>query len=298
MNTKKTQPQIFALPDSPASTPHGLTEEEARSIVERTTPRAGLVLPRPEPRPSDDVASSAPSPDDPSYLRALTAPDHPGSGEGDYRPGWVRAGMPREEWERARRANDAALRLAKPGSTDFSRLMEVRVRLHLPPPDGLSLADIDDYKAARLGPVVGRFGRWSKRQVALGAAILAMLGLVGYLAGLLLFDDAPTAGPVEPRAAEPVGAPGRDPSRNPAQALAPLGDPPPPPPIDAATSEAASASAETRTAPTEPTPSRTGSRERRPSQAVEASQPPAPGRRTPPEPAAGSEDGLYFRSPR
>jgi len=269
-----------------------LTPEVARDIVERTTPRAGLVLPRPiegdssrDPRPApptDDVGvtPSARS-NDPYYLRALTSPDQPISGEGDYRPGWVRAGLPREEWERARHSNDAAVARERPGSPEFARLMEVRVRLHLPAIEGLSLGDIDAYKAAQLRPVVsaGAPNATARRlalRVLLAVGILGMLGLVSYLAGLLLFGS-----PATPRSPQPAvaasQAPVDDPSQRPAtnEAAATPSDATEPPATAAPTARLEPAPGRPRRAPTATAP------------AVDL-----------PPTKDDASDGLYFRSPK
>jgi hypothetical protein len=272
-----------------------LTPEAARDIVQRTTPRAGLVLPRPvhvEPShearpapPTDDVGvtPSARS-NDPYYLRALTSPDQPISGEGDYRPGWVRAGLPREEWERARRSNDAAVARERPGSPEFARLMEVRVRLHLPAIEGLSLGDIDAYKAAQLRPVVSAGApnatvRRFATRVLLAVGILGMLGLVSYLAGLLLFGS-----PAAPQPAQPaVGA-----------TQAPVDVPAEPP----RAAEAATAHGHATEAPANEPPA-TAAPATRP-EAASARQPRTPTAPAVPAPPAKDDasDGLYFRSPK
>jgi hypothetical protein len=279
-----------------------LTPEAARDIVERTTPRAGLVLPRPvdagassDPRPApptDDVGvtPSARS-NDPYYLRALTSPDQPISGEGDYRPGWVRAGLPREEWERARRANDAAVARERPGSPEFARLMEVRVRLHLPAIEGLSLGDIDAYKAAQLRPVVSASTPRSTAQrlalrVILAAGILAMLGLVSYLAGLLLFGSPASTSPPQ----RALGA-GQTPTNN------------------ATTTTSTTETATVRSEPTAADPARSDAVEPRATEATAAQPEPSsarprrmPATSTPVVPAPPAKDdasdGLYFRSPK
>jgi hypothetical protein len=66
--------------------------------------------------------------------------------EADERPGWAKAGLPREEWLRAKANNDARIAKAAPGSEEFSRLMEARLRMHLGPPPAVDFREISEFK--------------------------------------------------------------------------------------------------------------------------------------------------------
>jgi hypothetical protein len=66
--------------------------------------------------------------------------------EADERPGWAKAGLPREEWLRAKANNDARIAKAAPGSEEFSRLMEARLRMHLGPPPAIDFREISEFK--------------------------------------------------------------------------------------------------------------------------------------------------------
>ena len=103
-------------------------------------------------QPAPEV--SAPPSAEP-LIRAVPMPDAETPGDEDPRPRWERANMPKNEWDRALRSSDAAVARVEPGSPEFSRLMEVRVRLHFPPPAGVSLGDIDRYKQAQFEKVAG-----------------------------------------------------------------------------------------------------------------------------------------------
>lgn len=89
-------------------------------------------------------------------IRAVQMPDNEESGDPNDRPRWERAKMSKGEWVRALAANDAEVKKAQPGSPEFSRLMQVRVSLHFPPPSGVSLGDIDRYKQAQFERARGK----------------------------------------------------------------------------------------------------------------------------------------------
>lgn len=127
-------------------------------------------------------------------IRAVQMPDAVESGDPSARPRWERANMPKGEWERALMANDAEVAKAQPGSPDFSRLMQVRVNLHFPPPRGVSLADIDAYKQAQFTRARGKeidlelrrasdSPRW--QTIALALVSVVSLLTIGYFAWTL-----------------------------------------------------------------------------------------------------------------
>ncbi len=66
--------------------------------------------------------------------------------EKDERPGWEKAKMPKQEWLRAKSSYETSLASATPGSPEFSRLMELRVRLHLGPAPEVDFGEISAYK--------------------------------------------------------------------------------------------------------------------------------------------------------
>ena len=128
-------------------------------------------------------------------IRAVQMPDEVESGDPNTRPRWERAHMSKGEWDRALAANDAEVKKAQPGSPEFSRLMQVRVSLHFPPPSGVSLADIDAYKQAQFerarGKEIGlelRRARQPSRWHTVLLAIVCVVSLltIGYFAWTLV----------------------------------------------------------------------------------------------------------------
>lgn len=120
--------------------------------------------------------------------------------EDDDRPRWVRASMPKNEWERALRASDAALAKAQPGSTDFARLMEARMRMHFPRPKNLNWEDIEAYKSAQyraalaedLRKELAREEGLPLAKIGIGAAVVLLLAMCGYFVWMLLRGPAQT----------------------------------------------------------------------------------------------------------
>jgi hypothetical protein len=66
--------------------------------------------------------------------------------ESDERPGWTKAGMPKEEWLRAKATNDARIAKATPGSEEFAKLMEARLRMHFGSLPKVDFREISEFK--------------------------------------------------------------------------------------------------------------------------------------------------------
>lgn len=118
-----------------------MTHEAPRDDDERPSDATSGV--RVTPRPADAQTLDAPkSPDGGGSARLPNWQDR----EKDQRPGWEKARIPKAEWVRAKASNDAALAREAPGSPEFARLMEARMRLHLGPAPEVDFGEISAYK--------------------------------------------------------------------------------------------------------------------------------------------------------
>lgn len=115
-------------------------------------------------------------------------------------PGWERANMPEGEWKRALAASDAAIEREQPGSAEFARLMEVRIRLHFPRPKRLSWEDIEAFKAAQYRAALAEDLRRELRRgssdstakwVVMTIVVFILAAIIGMLVYAVLFMPRP-----------------------------------------------------------------------------------------------------------
>ncbi len=286
---------------SQRSTDRGLGSVEKDTIADA---KSSQTVPGEHDAPDADGAD-AEDPDAEVEARLRPLP-HPEEGEfqgKDQRPRWERAKMPKGEWDRALASNDAQIAKTEPGSEEFARLMDVRIRLHFPPPKDLNWKQIESYKSSQYrnllaGELEAELKRSDKtgrvRTAIYVAAAVLFMAVVGL--AFTMLSKAPD--PNESAAPQPAPKPARPTAQAPTVTAKPSE-----PAVTAATAESTAAapitSEPSATATTAPSVKPTGAL---PKTAGPTATTAAPTATTAPtqtaapsaKPTATNDSGLYF----